>query len=74
MKFIAHTQDELKVLNLINGKSYRIQYLDKDYFNAEETVVKGLGVAMVNEDKIYFTITDDYGMDKLIINARILEN
>ncbi len=74
MAFIAHTQEELKRLNVIAGKSYSLRYANKDYYNGEETIEKGKGVALLNDGNIYFTVTDPYGMDKLIMKVRILGN
>lgn len=72
MAFMAHTQEELKSLNIIAGESYQIQYQNKDYYNGEETIEKGNGVAMVNDGNIYFSVTDPYGMDKMVMKVRIL--
>ena len=74
MAFLAHTQEELKHFNVLAGKSYSLQYANKDYYNGEETIEKGKGVAFVSDGNIYFTVTDPYGMDKLIMKARILAN
>ena len=72
MAFIAHTQEELKSFNIEADKTYSIEYPNKDYYNGEETVEKGKGVAFVNDGNIYFTVTDPYGMDKLTMKARFL--
>ena len=74
MAFIPHTQEELKNLNIITGESYTIQYANKDYYNGEETIEKGSGTAILSDGKIYFNVVDPYGMDKLIMKARILNN
>ncbi len=72
MALIAHTQEELKRLNIVTGKIYSLQYANKDYYNGEETIEKGKGVAFLSDGNIYFTVTDPYGMDKLIMKVRIL--
>jgi len=72
MAFVAHTQEELKRLNVVAGKSYSLQYANKDYYNGEETIEKGKGVALLSDGNIYFTVTDPYGMDKMIMKVRIL--
>ena len=72
MGFIAHTQEELKSFNITAGKSYLIEYINKDYYNAQETIEKGTGVAFRNEDNIYFTVRDPYGMDKMIMKVRCI--
>ena len=74
MAFIPHTQEELKNLNVIAGESYIVQYLNKDYYNGEETIEKGSATAIVTNDNIYFNVTDPYGMDKLIMKARVLSD
>jgi len=74
MAFKPHTQEELKNLNIISGKSYSLQYINKDYYNGEETIEKGDGTALLNDENIYFNVTDPYGMDKLIMKVRILGN
>lgn len=72
MTFTPHTQEELKSLDIIAGKPYSIEYANKDYYNGEETIEKGVGVAFINNENIYFNVTDPYGMDKLIMKVRIL--
>ena len=72
MAFTPFTQEELKNLNIVAGESYHIEYQNKDYYNGEETIEKGSGVAMINSGNIYFNVIDPYGMDKLIMKARIL--
>lgn len=72
MSFKPHTQEELKNLNIIIGTSYLLKYANKDYYNGEESIEKGKGVAIKSDSKIYFNVTDPYGMDKLIMKVQIL--
>lgn len=72
MAFIPHTQEELKKLKITAGESYFIQYANKDYYNGEETIENGKGVALINDGNIYFNVTDPYGMDKLVMKVYIL--
>lgn len=72
MAFIPHSQEELKNLNIVAGESYSIEYQNKDYYNGEETIEKGRGTALINNDNIYFNVIDPYGMDKLIMKVRVL--
>ena len=66
------SQKELKNINIIESKIYIIEYLNKDYYNGEETIEKGKATAaFVNED-IYFNVTDPYGMEKLVMKVRVL--
>lgn len=74
MAFIAHTQEELKSFNITAGESYLLQYANKDYYNADETIEKGHGTAILNDGNIYFNVIDPYGMDKLIMKVRILQS
>lgn len=74
MAFIPNTQEELKNLNIIAEESYLIEYKNKDYYNGEETIEKGNATAMINGENIYFNVTDPYGMEKLIMKARVLKN
>jgi len=74
MAFIPHTQDELKAFNILVGGTYTVEYINKDYYNGEESIEKGEGVAFENEGNIYFTIVDPYGMDKMVMQVKILEN
>jgi hypothetical protein len=73
MAFTPHTQNELKQLNITAGQSYPIEYANKDYFNGEDTIEKAIGTAIQSDDNIYFTVTDPYGMDKMVMQVRILE-
>ncbi len=73
MGFVPHTQDELKKMGITEGKNYRIEYANKDYFNGEEIIEQSDGIAVVSSDgKIYFNVVDPYGMDKLILKARVV--
>jgi len=73
MTFTPHTQDELKQLNIIIGHSYDLEYANKDYFNGEDTVEKAKGTSFESDGNIYFTVLDPYGMDKMVMQVRILE-
>ena len=73
MGFAAHTREELKHLNIKESNSYLIEYANKDYFNGEETIEKGKATAVLNDGNIYFVVIDPYGMDKLVMCARVLE-
>ncbi len=73
MTFIPHTQDELKKLNIIAGKNYTIQYANKDYYNGDETIEIGNATAIKTNEEIYFNVVDPYGMDKLIMKARVID-
>mgnify|MGYP006440748053 CR=1 FL=1 len=72
MNFTPNTQDQLKQLNIIENQIYTIEYLDKDYFNGDETLVKTTAKAIINDNTYSFIIVDDYGMDKFIQNARVI--
>ena len=74
MAFTPHTQNELKQRNIIIGNSYPIEYANKDYFNGEDTIEKGSGVAFESEGSIYFNVVDPYGMDKMVMQVRVLEH
>lgn len=73
MTFIPHTQDELKNLNVLAGETYSIEYINKDYYNGEETIEKGKGTAFISDGNIYFNVVDPYGMDKMIMKVRCLD-
>ena len=68
---IPQTQEELKALNIIDGEKYTIEYMNKDYFNGEETLEHAEATAVVNGDTISFLVPDPYGMDRFITNVRI---
>jgi len=73
MGFTPHTQDALKKMGITEGENYLIEYANKDYFNGEEIIEQSNGTAVVSSDgKIYFYVVDPYGMDKLILNARVV--
>lgn len=73
MAFIPHTQEELKSLNIIEGKTYFIEYANKDYYNGEETIEKANATTVISGENIYFNVMDPYGMEKLIMKARVLK-
>jgi hypothetical protein len=72
MSFIPNTQDELKQLNIQPGKTYTIEYINKDYYNGEETIEKGRATPVFNDNNIYFNVTDPYGMDKMVMKVRVV--
>ena len=72
MAFTPHTQKELKQLNIQADSTYLIQYANKDYFNGEETIEIGKATATITEGNIYFVVVDPYGMDKLVMQARLI--
>lgn len=72
MSFIPHTQNELKNLNIIDGNEYLIEYLNKDYFNGEETIERTKAKALINEEQILFIVPDPYGMERFITEVKVL--
>ncbi|WNL16136.1 hypothetical protein QUR79_10915 [Arcobacter cryaerophilus gv. pseudocryaerophilus] len=72
MNFISNTQEELKLLNIIDGNEYLIEYKNKDYFNGEETIEKTKAKALINDNQILFIVPDPYGMDRFISDVKIL--
>lgn len=74
MGFTAHTKEELEQLNLDSEKTYTIQYMNRDYFNGEESVEIATNAKVIVEGNEYiFVITDPYGMDKYIKEARVIK-
>ena len=74
MDFKPHTQDELRSLGIVENGTYTIEYLNKDYFNGEETLERSTAAAIINEGVIMFVVSDPYGMDKFINNARVIKD
>ena len=72
MNFISNTQEELKLLNIIDGNEYLIEYKNKDYFNGEETIEKTKAKALINDNQILFIVPDPYGMDRFISEVKVL--
>lgn len=72
MQFIPHTQEQLKLMKINDGDSFFVEYKNKDYFNGEESIEKGKAKALLNGSNIYFSVLDPYGMDKMVMEARIL--
>ena len=69
---IPQTQEELKALNISDGEKYTIEYMNKDYFNGEETLERAEATAVVNNGEITFIVPDPYGMDRFISNVRVV--
>ncbi|MBN2781868.1 MAG: hypothetical protein JXQ66_01360 [Campylobacterales bacterium] len=72
MQFVPHTQEQLKAMKVRDGDSFFIEYKNKDYFNGEESLERGFSKALVNGSNIYFSVLDPYGMDKMVIEVRVL--
>jgi hypothetical protein len=67
-----HTQIELKEMQITIGKEYKIRYINKDYFNAQESLEIGKATAIESNGNIYFNVIDPYGMDKLVMQAEVI--
>lgn len=75
MNFKPNSQDELKKLDIKDSEQYKIQYLNRDYFNGEESIETTLAKAIIDESgNISFIVQDDYGMDKFIKDVIVLNN
>ncbi|QKJ26229.1 hypothetical protein ACBT_0247 [Aliarcobacter cibarius] len=72
MNFIPNTQEELQLINIIDGNEYLIEYKNKDYFNGEETIEKTKAKALINNGQILFIVPDPYGMDRFISEVKVL--
>lgn len=73
MNFKPHTQEELKEMNIQDSQFYKIEFLNRDYFNAAEELDIKEAKAIVNENgEISFLIIDDFGMDKFIKDVKVL--
>lgn len=72
MNFISHTQNELKNLDITDGSEYFIEYLNKDYFNGEETIERTKAKALINDGQILFVVSDPYGMERFISEVKVL--
>lgn len=72
MNFKANTQEELKKLGIEEDKEYLVEYLNKDYFNGEETLEKTKAKAIVNDGQILFVVPDPYGMEKFISEVKVI--
>lgn len=72
MNFTSNTQEELQLLNIIDGNEYLIEYKNKDYFNGEETIERTKAKALINNNQILFIVPDPYGMDRFISDVKIL--
>ena len=70
--FVPYTQAQLKALRVEEGAFYYIEYLNKDYYNAEESIEKSRAQAVLQEGNIYFNVLDPYGIEKLVMQVRIL--
>ncbi len=73
MNFTSNTQEELQLLNIIDGNEYLIEYKNKDYFNSEETIERTKAKALINNNQILFIVPDPYGMDRFISDVKILQ-
>jgi len=73
MNFKPHTKEQLKSMNIEEDKTYTIEFLDKDYFNGEETLQRSTAKAILNDDNYIFIVTDPYGMDKFINSVKVID-
>ena len=73
MNFTSNTQEELQLLNIIDGNEYLIEYKNKDYFNSEETIERTKAKALINNNQILFIVPDPYGIDRFISDVKILQ-
>lgn len=73
MNFKPHNQEQFKAMRIQEGEIFLIEYINKDYFNSEETIEKGKAKAVLINNNICFNVIDPYGMDKLIMEAKIVQ-
>lgn len=73
MHFVPHTQDELTQKNICEGQEYQIEYINKDYFNGEETLEIAQGKAIISDGKIIFIVPDPFGMDRFVEQVRLID-
>jgi len=71
--FIPHTQEELEDFGIVENQTYRVEYLNKDYFNGETTLEVATATAVINNGKISFLVPDPYGMDRFIDSVRVVK-
>lgn len=72
MNFKPHTQKELEELNLNENETYTIEYINKDYFNGENSLEIAKAKVIINDTKYVFVVPDPYGMDRFINEARVI--
>ncbi len=72
MSFSPQTQEELKRIDIQADKTYLIQYINKDYYNGEETIEIGKATATITDGDVYFTVVDPYGMEKLVMQVKVI--
>lgn len=68
-----NSQEELKQLNIKDGYEYVVEYLNKDYFNGENTIERSKAKAFINNGEILFIVVDPYGMERYINEVKVLE-
>jgi len=71
MHFVPHTQPQLRALRVAEGERYRVEYVNKDYFNGEETLEQGVATAVAAPEGFFFNLVDPHGMEKLVMQVRI---
>lgn len=59
-------------MNIKEDEVYTIEYIDRDYFNAQEITVLAKGKAVLNNEDFIFVVTDSYGMDKFVKEVRVI--
>lgn len=74
MNFIPHTQEELKKMDIQENMEYLIEYVNKDYFNGEETIEKAKSKAIIANNEIIFIVPDPMGMERFIKDVKIIKN
>lgn len=72
MNFVANTKEELQQMHLIEDLIYDIEYVNRDYFNGEDTLEVSKAKLLLNDGDYIFVVTDPYGMDKFIKEVRVL--
>jgi hypothetical protein len=70
--FKPHTSEELLKLNIQEGCVYKIEYINKDYFNGDENLEISQAKALKMDDKFTFLVTDPYGMEIFVNEARVI--
>lgn len=75
MNFVAHTQKELKNLNLEDREIYTIQYMTRCNTSADEIMQVSKAQVLTQNEQFVFKVSNEEGINQFIKEVKvILEN
>lgn len=72
MNFVAHTQEELKNLNLLDREIYTIQYMNRSDISSDEIMQVSKAQVLTQNDQFVFKVSNEVGINQFIKEVKVI--